>query len=160
MMGDSLKEQVYNDYYQKVSNYILSKINNFHEAQDICSNVFLKVYENIESFDEKKASMSTWIFTITRNTLTDYYRTNHIHVELDDNIAQDEDDEGICTSENLEIMANALKSIDERLRDIVLMHYYSNISLIDIAKKMGISYAYIKILHKKALKELKGYYKL
>ena len=155
-MNKELSEQVYNEYYLKVRNYILSKINNFYEAQDICSNVFVKVYENLDKFDEKKASMSTWIFTITRNTLTDYYRKNKIYEELNENIAIEDEGESICNEENLNTMANALENIDERERDIILMHYYSNMTLKEIAEKMSISYAYVKILHQKALNELKS----
>lgn len=155
-MNKELSEQVYNEYYLKVRNYILSKINNFYEAQDICSNVFVKVYENLDKFDESKASMSTWIFTITRNTLTDYYRKNKIYEELNENIAIEDEGESICNEENLNIMANALENIDERERDIILMHYYSNMTLKEIAEKMSISYAYVKILHQKALDELKN----
>ena len=155
-MNKELSEQVYNEYYLKVRNYILSKINNFYEAQDICSNVFVKVYENLDKFDESKASMSTWIFTITRNTLTDYYRKNKIYEELNENIAIEDEGESICNEENLNTMANALENIDERERDIILMHYYSNMTLKEIAEKMSISYAYVKILHQKALDELKN----
>ena len=155
-MNKELSEQVYNEYYLKVRNYILSKINNFYEAQDICSNVFLKVYENLDKYDESKASMSTWIFTITRNTLTDYYRTNKIHEELNENIAIIDEGESICNEENLSIMADALEQLDERSRDIILMHYYSKMTLKDIAEKIGISYAYVKILHQNALDELKN----
>ena len=155
-MNKELSEQVYNEYYLKVRNYILSKINNFYEAQDICSNVFVKVYENLDKFDEKKASMSTWIFTITRNTLTDYYRKNKNYEELNENIAIEDEGESICNEENLNTMANALENIDERERDIILMHYYSNMTLKEIAEKMSISYAYVKILHQKALDELKS----
>lgn len=155
-MNKELSEQVYNEYYLKVRNYILSKINNFYEAQDICSNVFVKVYENLDKFDEKKASMSTWIFTITRNTLTDYYRKNKIYEELNENIAIEDEGKSICNEENLNTMANALENIDERERDIILMHYYSNMTLKEIAEKMSISYAYVKILHQKALDELKS----
>ncbi|MCQ2477227.1 MAG: hypothetical protein MJ125_05255 [Clostridia bacterium] len=34
----------------------------------------MKIYEKTDSFDESKASLSTWIYTVARNTLTDYYR--------------------------------------------------------------------------------------
>ena len=152
------KTEIYNEYYQKVRNYILSKINNFHEAEDLCSNVFVKVYKNIDKYDSSKSSISTWIFTITRNTLIDYYRAKKIHVELDENIAIKDDDDTIFTDENLEIMADALENLDDRLREIILLHYYKNESLRDIANKMGISYAYIKILHQKALIKLRKYF--
>ena len=40
------------------------------------------VSPNDLSFDESKASLSTWIYTITRNTVIDYFRTIKIHIEF------------------------------------------------------------------------------
>lgn len=140
----------------------MSKINNFYNAEDLCSDVFVKIYEKIDTYDESKSSLSTWIFTITKNTLTDYYRTNHLQVELDENIAleDEEDDEGILTDENLDKLAEALKQLPEKERNIIVMYYYSGYSLKQISEKLSISYAYVKILHKKTLFSLKNYIKL
>lgn len=157
-MTTDRKTEIYNEYYQKVRNYILSKINSFHEAEDLCSNVFVKVYEKLDTYDESKSSISTWIFTITRNTLIDYYRKRKIHVELDENLIVEEDDETILTEENLEIMADALESLDDRLKELILLHYYKEMTLKEIANKMDISYAYVKVLHQKALIKLKKYF--
>ena len=44
----------------------------------------MKVVENIDKFDEQKASFSTWIYTIARNTVIDYYRKAKIESDIDD----------------------------------------------------------------------------
>lgn len=46
--------------------------------------------------------------------------------------------------------------LDERPRALVILKYYKKMSLKDIAARMGISYAYVKILHKSALNKLKN----
>ena len=74
IIADIEKEKIYRDYHGKVCGYIRSKINSAQDAEDITSDVFVKVYEKLDTFDETKASLSTWIYTITRNTLTDYFR--------------------------------------------------------------------------------------
>ena len=38
--------------------------------------VFEKALTNFKSYDNRKAQFSTWVFTIARNTLTDYVRTH------------------------------------------------------------------------------------
>ena len=38
----------------------------------------------------------------------------------------------------------------------MILKYYKKMSLKDIAARMGISYAYVKILHKSALNKLKN----
>ena len=66
-MKNDKREEVFLNYNLKVRNYILGKVNNFHLAEDLCSEVFDKVYAKLDTFNEKKASMSTWICSIVIN---------------------------------------------------------------------------------------------
>lgn len=153
------KTELYNQFHNKVQNYILAKVKNIFEAEDICSKVFLRIYEKLDSFDEKRASLSTWIFTIANNTLIDYYRTRHVQGEVPETFATSESvEESVCNEEMLETLAHALESLDMRERDIIVFRYYNNLSLKEIAEKIDISYSYVKIMHKKALENLKKYF--
>lgn len=150
---------IYEQYSGKILAYIKSRITNHYTAEDLCSDVFLKVYQKLDTFDETKASLSTWIYTITRNTLTDYYRTNHIAEETPETMADGtsiEDD--VCKNEMLETLADALEKLEERERSLIVYRYYSGMTLKEAAEKLGISYSYTKLLHNKALKELQNFF--
>lgn len=158
IITDTQKEDIYRDYYGKVYGYIISKIGNAHTAEDLASEVFVKVYEKIGSFDERKASLSTWIYTITRNTLIDYYRTRRVYEEVPVTMSDGSSvEEEICSGEMLEALAKALETLDDRERDIIVLRYYSGRTLKEIAEKKGISYAYVKVLQKKALDKMKKF---
>ena len=47
-------DEIYEEYYQKVFSYINSRINNYHDSEDLCEDVFTKVFRNMEKFDESK----------------------------------------------------------------------------------------------------------
>ena len=158
-MTEQEKTKIYEDYAIKVRNYILSKVNDFNLAEDLTSDVFVKAYSKLDSFNDKKASLSTWIFTITRHTLIDYYRTRKVNEELPEDLTYEEDEEDICTPENLDTLKEGLKKLSDKERDLIVLHYYSKETLKDIAKKMDISYAYAKVLHAKALLKLKNSFK-
>ena len=158
-MTEQEKTKIYEDYAIKVRNYILSKVNDFNLAEDLTSDVFVKVYSKLDSFNDKKASLSTWIFTITRHTLIDYYRTRKVNEELPEDLTYEEDEEDICTPENLDTLKEGLKKLSDKERDLIVLHYYSKETLKNIAKKMDISYAYAKVLHAKALLKLKNSFK-
>ena len=152
------QSQIYEDYHMKVLRYIQGQVNDYYLAEDLCSDVFVKVYEKLGSFNEKKASISTWIFTITRNTLIDYYRTRKVTSEIPENLVY-EDDESDVDDESLEKLAKGLENLDERSRNLIIKHYYEGKTLKEVAEELGISYAYSKILHQKALFLLKNYIK-
>lgn len=158
-MTDAEKTAIYTDFHEKVLNYVNSKVCNMTQAEDITSDIFLKIYEKLDTFDESKSSLSTWIFTITRNTLTDYYRTRKVFSEVPEDFRDDTciDDE-ICNDEMLDTLADALESLDERERDLIILRYYKGLTLTEIAQRMDISYSYVKILHNKALSGMRGYF--
>lgn len=68
---------VYNSYYRKVRNYIYKRISyNHNDVDDVTSNIFIKIYKNLDRFNENPKNLNAWIITITINTLNDFYRTN------------------------------------------------------------------------------------
>lgn len=153
---EEFKAEIYSKYQHKVLSYLNGKVNNLTLAEDLCADVFLKVYEKLDTFDETKASVSTWIFTITRNLLTDYFRTRKVYDEIPEELSDSSSiEDNLVSEEMLDTLATALERLDERERDIIIFHYYSGMTLTTIAEKMGISYAYVKVLHNKALSNMK-----
>ena len=63
-------------YSNELINYVTFKLNgNAFDAQDIVSEVFVKVNQNIYLFDSSKSSLKTWLYNITKNCMLDYIRT-------------------------------------------------------------------------------------
>ena len=154
-VSEAFKNEVYTSYYKKVLGYINGKVCNLSLAEDLCSEVFLKIFDKLDTFDAEKSSLSTWIFTVTRNRLTDYYRTRRVFEEIPETLKDNSSvEEEICNQESLNELADALEKLDSRARDIIILRYYSGRTLKEIAKRFDISYAYVKILHKKALSQL------
>ena len=149
-------EQVYADYYPKVSAYVRSKIANHHDAEDLVSAVFAKVVQKLDSYDPAKASVSTWVYTITRNTVTDHFRTRRTLVALEDYMVDEQPVE--ITDDALDSLADALLALKERERDLIVLHYYTGHTLKEVAEMMGMSYINAKVIHKKALTGLQAYY--
>lgn len=147
-------EDIYLAYQDKVSAYIRGKVDHHQDAEDLVSQVFEKVYGKLHTFDETKASLSTWIYTITRNTVTDYFRTCRRELEFADWMDH-EDFPAEDPDEALDALADALLTLKERERDLILLHYYKGMTLKEVADKMGMSYINAKVIHKKALSVLR-----
>lgn len=158
-MNDEQKERIYLEYHKKVLGYLSSKLFNKSEAEDIASDIFVKVYENFDKYDEKKASISTWIYTITKNTLTDYFRTHKQFEEMPD--IPDESisvEDKICNDDMLDKLAKALETLRGRERELIILRYYENKSLKEIADYLNISYSYAKIMQNKAMDKLRDFF--
>ena len=82
-------EQIYTEYYGKVMGYIRARVRGKADAEDLCAEVFEKIQRKLGDYDQTKAGVSTWIFTITRNTVIDSFRRKRPSEELDENISDD-----------------------------------------------------------------------
>ena len=87
--------------------------------------MFLKVYEKYHTFDAERASVSTWIYTITKNTVADYLRRDRTYTELPDDLSDEENlCDGILREESLKELAGALATLDERAHALIVFRYY------------------------------------
>ena len=149
-------EAVYREYEFKVRSYIRSRVGNPEDVNDLCSEVFLSVMRGRESFSGEPKTVSSWIYIITKRTVAMFYRSHRQGCEIPEDMADDTDiEEQTIDAETLDMLADALEQLDVRLRDIILLHYYGEKSLKEIAAAMNMSYPNMKILHKKALNQIK-----
>ena len=145
-------EQIYMEYHDRVMGYIYARLRSRADAEDLCQDVFEKVNMKLDSFDSGKASISTWIYSITRNSVIDFYRRSHPHEEIDENMAQDGAvDDSLLNNETLDELADALERLPAQLREIIVLRYYDGMPLTEIAKKMNLSYGAVKLRHSLAL---------
>lgn len=159
MVTEEFKTQIYKEYHTKVLSYLKMHLYGDDIAEDLCSEVFYKVYEKIDTFDESKASISTWIYTIARNKMTDYFRVRKVTSEIPETYEDGSDiEEDVCNSETLDTLADALESLEERERNIIILRFYTGLTLKEIAERLDISYAYVKILQNKALSQMRGFF--
>ena len=163
-MKDSIsisKDSLYSEFYPKVLGYMRSRITDYHDAEDLAEDVFVKIYNNWDKFDGKLASVSTWIYTIARNTLTDYFRTRKTYADIDSIVEPVSGDDGpedvTVGNETTEELAFALEKLDENERDLIIMCYFHGMKLIDTAEKMHVTYSQAKRIRNKALLKMRQY---
>lgn len=149
-------EEIYSAYSGKVMGYLMARVQHRADAEDLCADVFEKVFRRIGEYDQSKASLNTWIFTITRNTLIDHYRKTKPSEELDENLPDDAElDTSMLEEETLSELAAALRQLPQELRDIIVLFYYDRKPMTEIADLMRLSYGAVKLRHQKALTMLK-----
>ena len=159
MNKTDVMEKIHLEYREKVFRYVRGKVASTADAEDVTSEIFWRVLSSLDSYDEEKATLSTWIYTITHNTVCNYYRERSKRaLSLDENALYSDTDgvmaeiENEITKENLAI---ALETLTEREQDIIVLYYYHEIPLRDIAIKMGITYTNAKFIKHQAISKLK-----
>ena len=160
MNKTDVMEKIYLEYKEKVFRYVKGKVRNLADAEDITSEIFLRVQTSLDSYDEEKSTLSTWIYTVTHNTVCNYYRERSKRaLSIDENALCSDTDNGVVAEIENEILkenlAIALETLTEREQDIIVLYYYYEIPLRDIAVKMGVTYTNAKFIKHQAISKLR-----
>ena len=160
MNKTDVMEKIHLEYREKVFRYVRGKVRNLADAEDVTSEIFWRVQTALDSYNEEKATLSTWIYTITHNTVCNYYREqSRCALSLEENALCSETDDGVMSEIENEILkenlARALETLSEREQDIIVLYYYHEIPLRDIAIKMGITYTNAKFIKHNAIEKLR-----
>lgn len=86
---------IYSKHYQSVLNYLQYKGINTDIAEEICNDVFLKVYNNLNEYDSSQSELKTWLFNIAKNCMIDHFRSSESKRKLStENVSDFVDSEG------------------------------------------------------------------
>jgi len=120
-----------------VYKYLLYQVGNTDDAEDLTSQVFLKIYQEFPRY-QHRGYFAAWLFTITRNTLRDYFRKSGRQVPLD---------QAEKTSVHPDLLEQVIKTEEmERLNRLVRALPEPDLELIRLRFAAGLSYAEIGAL--------------
>jgi len=151
----------YQEYLPKVFRYVSYRIKDTHAAEDLTSVVFEKALTNFKSFRREKASFSTWIFTIARNTLTDHYRSlqRQATVPLDDPmpVAGKElsPEEEYDREEELQQLNACLALLSQTEQEIISLKFGAEMTNRQIASMLSMTESNIGIIVFRAIRKLR-----
>lgn len=153
--------ELYNYYFPRVNNYVHYRIADFHDAEDITSLIFEKVFLKYSYYQLEKAPFSSWLFRIARNTITDYYRSQKqillVSQEQTEILVDARPDpiDVVVFNDTQRFLLRALASLSQREQDIIALKFWSGLSNREIAKLLGISESNTGVILYRAMRHLR-----
>jgi RNA polymerase sigma-70 factor (ECF subfamily) len=140
-------------------------------AEELVQETMIKVWQKASSFDPGKASASTWIFTIARNTRIDLLRKHARHqvnragsdiaddvLDVEDIWVDNEDEDVInqlARQRNSEILHECLGELPQEQRFILQKVYLEDKSHSEIAEELRLPLGTVKSRVRLALNKLR-----
>ncbi|PLT31113.1 RNA polymerase subunit sigma [Peribacillus deserti] len=130
-------------------------------AEDISQEVFISCYNSLDRF-QKRAAYKTWLYRITVNKCKDYVNSwSFKHIHYKDYFSSilmrgtSKDSEGLDREEK-EIIFKKVLSLPIKLREVIILHYYEELSVNEISSLLAINANTVKTRLHRARKQLKG----
>jgi len=151
--------QLYEENFDKIYRYIVLKIGNRTEAEDLTQQVFLNALRSISSYRFKGMPFSSWLYRIAHNQVVDYLRkkSRRATVSLDESITSGEDDPQKVAERKLDIeeLAEAAKKLTAAQQEVISLRFTSEMSVAEVAEVMGRSVGAVKALQHSAIVTLR-----
>lgn len=134
------QKKLYEKYFGLLMGICLRYSKEREEARDILQEGFVKIFNNIKKFEDKK-SLESWMKTVVINTAIDRYRKK---ISEPYSVSMDEANEPSIPAEvyeNLDQKAllNAMQELPEGYRAIFNLYVIEGFSHKEIAEKVGIN---------------------
>ena len=151
--------QLYEENFDRIYRYIVLKIGDRTEAEDMTQQVFLSAIKSISSFKWKGTPFSAWLFRIAHNQMVDYWRkkAKRATVPLDESLADGGDNPGLMAEQNLEIehLAAATRKLTKAQQEVISLRFPGDLPIAQVAKIMGKSEGAVKALQHSAIVALR-----
>ena len=162
--GDDTAFTVLVKKYQKpVHALVWRKIGDFHIAEEITQDTFLKAYQELATL-KKPQSFSSWLYVIAANNCSTWLRKKRLRTEpLDDTRLQKATYSGYVVAENerteaetqREVVKKLLAKLQESERTVITLHYFGEMSSSEIGEFLGVSANTVRSRLRRAQQRLK-----
>ena len=157
--------QLYDMYSKSLFSIITNLISDREEAEDVLQEVFVKIWKNIETYNQSKGRLYTWMLNITRNAAIDKLRSkgfNNSQKNLSsDNFVHLLDDSNKLTNRidsiGLREFVNKLKPKCIQLIDLL---FFKGFTQQEASEELAIPLGTVKTQNRMCMNDLRNFLKV
>jgi RNA polymerase sigma factor (sigma-70 family) len=153
--------RLYEQYLPKIFQYVSYRVGERTTAEDLTSDIFNKALTSFVKYDSGKAAFSTWIFSIARNTLIDYYRRRskeqRLRKEAESKAAafSKSPEEEASHSEEIIELRKCLSLLNPNERELISLKFSGEMTNREISKITGLSESNVGTILCRAVRKLR-----
>jgi len=140
-------DRAFRELYDEVSRpllaYCLSFTRDMDDARDLFQQTMLAVYEHRHRYHD--GNLLGWIFTISRNAGRSLERRARRYDVLDGDPLVEPGRDPLETAEETQLVQAAILELPEEFRTVILLRYFGELSIREIAESEGISESLAKV---------------
>ncbi|MDQ4149737.1 MAG: RNA polymerase sigma factor [Actinomycetota bacterium] len=161
---ESAFREVYSKYIKPVQAYILRRVRNHHDAEDIAAQVFSQALKHLDPKAAGSPEVAAWLFTSARNATANHARTRRFLAtvsieELGEPLVEpsEHSDPGrsLLDEEELGRLLKAVARLPAEQRKAVILRFVEELPHAEIAQALGRSEGSARVLVHRTLATLR-----
>lgn len=152
--------QLINMFWVDVFSFVMNRVKDENDADEITVSVFSKVLNKLDLFDPD-FQFKTWVLTIAQNTIIDFWRKqSRQNEDSSDNLHNHKNEfakspeELMISEEDQQKIVKIIETMDAKNQDIIRLRFFEEKSIKEIAEELNLSVANTKVRIMRAKKIL------
>jgi RNA polymerase sigma-70 factor, ECF subfamily len=152
-------EDLYLIHFDRIYSYLHMSVGNRHDAEDLTTQVFVKMLESIGKFRWRSAPFSAWLFRIAHNLAMDHFRANK-RWQPEEEVPEPDPGEGSAAEEEAlqsigrQSMLELIENLSHEQQQVLTLKFVFNFSNAEAATILDKTEGAIKSLQHRALASL------
>ena len=163
---DNAFSELVNKYQKPVHALVWRKLGDFHIAEEITQDTFLKAYQRLATL-KKPQRFSSWLYVIAANNCSTWLRKKRLRMQSleETSVAQlekatysgyvVEENERTAAETQRQVVKKLLAKLQESERTVMTLYYFSEMSAAEIGEFLGVSVNTIKSRLRRAQQRLR-----
>mgnify|MGYP001054826923 CR=1 FL=1 len=151
--------EIYDRHQPAIFRYICCRVGSVATAEDLTSEVFVRLVENIDGFTYRGRPLLAWLYTIARNLVNDHHRQSGRAelVDLDEDLpGQVENPEHVASlALDRDRLVQALGELTDDQCQVIVLRFFDGLDNRTVAQIMDKSYGAVKALQHRGLAALR-----
>ena len=155
-------------HYDEIYRYCARRLPERGTAEDVTSQVFLKMLKNFDSFTGDEVGFRCWLFRIACNEINSFYRRSARHSKAMDKLRQQSRQQDTAADETsdpenqekIDFLKTAIGQLQSNHQDILTLRYFQGLNSEQIGEVLRMNPATVRSQLSRSLKKLKKLYRL
>lgn len=146
--------EIYEKNFERVYAFIVRRVGNRHEAEDLTAEVFQHALANLTRFEWRGVPFAVWLYRIAANAMADRWR--RLSKESADPATDDLDHSKWKEIERRAMLFQLVDQLPADQRSVIIKRFVDQKSIREVAQEFGKSKGAIKQLQLRALENLRA----
>src|SRR5262245_30990399 len=133
---------LYRKYQPNIAGYVLRRVKNRHDAEDIIANVFLAMLRSLKRYRPSQVPFVIWLYRIATNEINWWVRKQRTRAFF--GLGSDQAGPDADPGDDAEVVRVALEKLPLRYQSVLALHYLEGLPAQEVAAVLRVAVGTVK----------------